>query len=75
MRGTLEKSLMFLICFDPIMCVVCGSIFIAIVGLRYFQIWNAEICETAYLVLHTPALVGVVANALVAVIRFLTIKE
>jgi hypothetical protein len=33
------------------------------------------LCDAAYFVVHTPPLVGVVSNALVAVIRFLTIKE
>ena len=75
MRGTLEKSLMFLICIDPVVTVICGSVFFGLVVLRYFDIRTPELCESAYLVIHTPAFVGVVSNALVAVIRFVTIKE
>ena len=74
MRGTLENSLMFLICIDPVTSVVCGTIFSTIVVLRYFQIYNSEICDLAYFILHFPVLVGAVSNALVAVFRFKAIQ-
>ena len=57
MSGTLEKSLMFLICIDPLTTTVCVSVFTVIVIFRYLGIYNSDLCDLTYFSLHTPTLV------------------
>ena len=75
MKGTLDRSLMFLIYLDPLTSVVCSFVFVVTVALRYFNVATPEICDMVYLSLHTPTLFGVVATAAVAVVRFLAVKR
>jgi hypothetical protein len=50
MKGSLDRSLMFLIYVDPLTSVVCSFIFVVTVGLRYFNISTAEICDMVRLI-------------------------
>jgi hypothetical protein len=45
MKGTLDRSLMFLIYVDPMTSVVCSFVFVVTVGLRYFSVATPEICD------------------------------
>ena len=75
MSQTLDRSLMLLIYVDALTTIVGGSILTSTVALRSVGVAHATLCDVFFLSLHTPLFIGVVATALVAVIRFTSIQR
>ncbi len=75
MSGTLDRSLMLLIYVDALMSVLGGLVLTSTVILRSIGVTHASLCDVFFLSFHTPLFIGVVATALVAVIRFISIQR